>query len=95
AARYLRTWSRGAVDVTLVEPDEAFVSCPLSNLVVAGYRQMADITLPYDTLVSRHGVRHVRDTVTAIDPAARTVRLASGGTLPYDRLILSPGVEMQ
>jgi NADPH-dependent 2,4-dienoyl-CoA reductase/sulfur reductase-like enzyme len=95
AARYLRTWSRGAVDVTLIEPDEAFVSCPLSNLVVAGYRQMADITLPYDTLVSRHGVKHVRDTVRAIDPAARTVRLAGGGTLPYDRLILSPGVEMQ
>ncbi|ABF10298.1 sulfide dehydrogenase [flavocytochrome c] flavoprotein chain [Cupriavidus metallidurans] len=95
AARYLRTWSHGAVDVTLIEPDEAFVSCPLSNLVVAGYRQMADITLPYDTLVSRHGVKHVRDTVTAIDPAARTVRVAGGGTLPYDRLILSPGVEMQ
>ncbi|UBM10830.1 NAD(P)/FAD-dependent oxidoreductase [Cupriavidus metallidurans] len=95
AARYLRTWSRGAVDVTLIEPDEACVSCPLSNLVVAGYRQMADITLPYDTLVSRHGVKHVRDTVTAIDPAARTVRVAGGGTLPYDRLILSPGVEMQ
>ena len=94
-ARYLRTWSRGAVDVTLVEPDAAFVSCPLSNLVVAGHRQMADITLPYDTLVRQYGVKHVRDKVAAIDPAARTVRLAGGATLPYDRLILSPGVEMQ
>jgi len=95
AARYLRTWSHGAVDVTLVEPDAAFVSCPLSNLVVAGYSQMADITRPYDALQQRHGVTLVRDTVTAIDPAARTVRLAGGTTLPYDRLILSPGVEMQ
>ncbi|KAI3594140.1 Flavocytochrome c:sulfide dehydrogenase [Cupriavidus sp. U2] len=95
AARYLRTWSRGAVDVTLVEPDAAFVSCPLSNLVVAGYRQMADITVPYDALVRRHGVKHVRDTATAIDPGKRTVRLAGGATLPYDRLVLSPGVEMQ
>lgn len=94
-ARYLRTWSRGAVDVTLVEPDAALVSCPLSNLVVAGNRQMADITVPYDTLVRRHGVTHVRDLATAIDLAARTVRLAGGGTLPYDRLVLSPGVEMQ
>jgi len=95
AARYLRTWSRGAVDVTLVEPDAAFVSCPLSNLVIGGRRGMADITLAYDTLVRRHGVRHVRDTAVAIDAAARTVRLAGGATLPYDRLVLSPGVEMQ
>ncbi|MCA3193358.1 NAD(P)/FAD-dependent oxidoreductase [Cupriavidus sp.] len=95
AARYLRTWSRGAVDVTLVEPDAAFVSCPLSNLVVAGFRQMGDITMPYDTLVRRHGVKHVRDTATAIDLGKRTVRLAGGATLPYDRLVLSPGVDMQ
>ncbi|SDP66315.1 NADPH-dependent 2,4-dienoyl-CoA reductase, sulfur reductase [Ralstonia sp. 25mfcol4.1] len=95
AARYLRTWSRGAVDVTLVEPDAAFVSCPLSNLVVAGYRQMADITVPYDALVRRHGVKHVRDMATAIDLGRRTVRLAGGATLPFDRLVLSPGVEMQ
>lgn len=94
-ARYLRTWSRGAVDVTLVEPDAAFVSCPLSNLVVGGYRKMADITLSYDTLVRQHGVKHVRDTATGIDIARRTVRLGGGGTLPYDRLVLSPGVEMQ
>lgn len=95
AARYLRHWSRGAVDVTLVEPDAAFVSCPLSNLVVGGQRGMADITLPYDALARRHGVRHVRDTALAIDPTARTVRLAGGATLRYDRLVLSPGVEMQ
>ncbi|MBY4734371.1 NAD(P)/FAD-dependent oxidoreductase [Cupriavidus pauculus] len=95
AARYLRFWSRGAVDVTLVEPDATFVSCPLSNLVVAGYRRMADITLPYDALARQHGVRHVRDTVTAIDTDRRAVWLANGATLPYDRLVLSPGVEMQ
>lgn len=94
-ARYLRSWSRGAVDVTLVEPDAAFVSCPLSNLVVAGYRQMADITLSYDALGRSHGVTHVRDTAVAIDAAKRTVRLARGATLLYDRLVLSPGVEMQ
>ncbi|NYH97280.1 NAD(P)/FAD-dependent oxidoreductase [Cupriavidus plantarum] len=95
AARYLRAWSRNTIDVTLVEPDASFVSCPLSNLVVAGLRSMADITRPYDTLASRHGIHIVRDTVTAIDPARRTVRLAGGTTLAYDRLVLSPGVEMQ
>ncbi|AEI78818.1 sulfide dehydrogenase flavoprotein subunit [Cupriavidus necator N-1] len=94
AARYLREWSGQAIEVTLVEPNPAFVSCPLSNLVLGGSRQLADLTLPYDALVRRHGVRLVRDTAVAIDPAKRTVRLAGGSTLPYDRLLLSPGVEM-
>ncbi|WP_354682741.1 NAD(P)/FAD-dependent oxidoreductase [Cupriavidus necator] len=94
AARYLREWSGQAIEVTLVEPNPAFISCPLSNLVIGGSRQMAEITLPYDALVRRHGVRLVRDTAVAIDPGQRTVRLASGGTLPYDRLLLSPGVDM-
>ncbi|UIF86053.1 NAD(P)/FAD-dependent oxidoreductase [Cupriavidus sp. UYPR2.512] len=94
AARYLREWSGQAIEVTLVEPNPAFISCPLSNLVLGGSRQLADLTLPYDALVRRHGVRLVRDTAVAIDPAKRTVRLAGGSTLPYDRLLLSPGVEM-
>lgn len=94
AARYLREWSGQAIEVTLVEPNRAFISCPLSNLVIGGSRQLADLTLPYDALVRRHGVKLVRDTAVAIDPARRTVRLAGGTTLPYDRLLLSPGVDM-
>ncbi|SOZ36474.1 NAD(P)/FAD-dependent oxidoreductase [Cupriavidus neocaledonicus] len=94
AARYLREWSGQAIEVTLVEPNPAFVSCPLSNLVLGGSRQLGDLTLPYDALVRRHGVRLARDTAVAIDPARRTVRLAGGSVLPYDRLLLSPGVEM-
>lgn len=92
AARYLRVWGGDAVDVTLVEANESFVSCPLSNLVVGGSRTMADITRSYDGL-ARRGVRMVRDTATAIDHERRQVRLASGATLPYDRLVLSPGVD--
>jgi NADPH-dependent 2,4-dienoyl-CoA reductase/sulfur reductase-like enzyme len=93
AAKYLRLWSDGRVDVTLVEPNTEFVSCPLSNLVLGGSRQLADITTPYDNLARRHGVRIVRDTALAVDPDKRVVRLASGSELPYDRLVLSPGVD--
>ena len=93
AAKYLRLWSDGAVEVTLVEPNAAFVSCPMSNLVIGGSRSLADITLPYDTLARRHGVRIVRDSATGIDAQQRRVRLAGGGELPYDRLILSPGID--
>ena len=93
AAKYIRMWSEGSVQVTLVEPNAAFVSCPISNLVLGGVKTMADITTPYDNLDKRHGVQMVRDKVVAIDAAARTVKLAGGSSLAYDRLIVSPGVD--
>jgi sulfite dehydrogenase len=91
AARYLRLWG-GNIDVTLVERGAGFVSCPISNLVVGGYRQMADISRGYDGLRAL-GVKVVQGEVTAIDAGARKVRLAGGTELPYDRLIVSPGVD--
>jgi sulfide dehydrogenase [flavocytochrome c] flavoprotein chain len=94
AAKYLRVLSAGKIEVVLVEPDAAFVSCPMSNLVVGGQRTMADITRPYDALSSRHGVKVVRDSVARIDPAKRIATLASGAEIRYDKLVLSPGVEM-
>jgi sulfide dehydrogenase [flavocytochrome c] flavoprotein subunit len=94
AAKYIRMWSAQAIDVVLVEPQPAFVSCPVSNLVVGGMRRLADVTTPYDGLRNRHGVTIVRDSATAIDPRAKTVSLAGGGTIRYDKLVLSPGVEL-
>lgn len=80
------------IEVTLVEPAEAFVSCPLSNLVLGGSRSLGDITRPYDAL-DKYGVRRVRDQAVAVDAARRIVRLARGASLPYDRLIVSPGID--
>ena len=93
AAKYIRLWSDYGIQVTLVEPNAAFVSCPLSNLVLGGSKTMADLTTPYDNLVKRHGVQWVQDRVTRIDAERRTVTLAGGSELPYDRLIVSPGVD--
>ncbi|MDQ6679744.1 MAG: NAD(P)/FAD-dependent oxidoreductase [Pseudomonadota bacterium] len=94
AAKYLRLFSANRIDVVLVEPDAAFVSCPLSNLVLGGTRTLADITVPFDGLGRAHGVSVVRDSVASIDPAGRIATLASGISLRYDKLVLSPGVEM-
>jgi sulfide dehydrogenase [flavocytochrome c] flavoprotein chain len=93
AAKYLRMWGPD-IEVTLVERNPAFVSCPLSNRVLAGVMQLADLTRNYDALPSRHGVRMVRDTVVSIDAASHTVNLSSGGPLHYDRLIVAPGVDL-
>ena len=74
--------------MTLVEPHHQFVTCPFSNAVLAGLRDMASLTYSYDGLQQRHGVRVVHATATEIDPAARRVTLDNGSTLAYDRLVL-------
>lgn len=91
AARYIARADPG-IEVTLVEPGDAFVSCPLSNLVLGGSRAMADITRSYAGL-RKHGVRLLQDRATAIDASRRTVTLASGAPLAYDRLVVSPGID--
>ena len=93
AARYVRLFSEGAVDVVVVEPQPAFVSCPMSNLVVAGMRSLDDITRPYDGL-RRHGVTVVQDAAASIDLQGKRVTLERGASIRYDKLVLAPGVEL-
>ena len=91
AARMLK---RGGLDVTLIEPKTRFVSCPFSNPVIAGLRPYEAQSFGYDGLV-RDGIRMVHRAATAIDGEARRVTLADGTVLPYDRLVLSPGIDLR
>jgi sulfite dehydrogenase len=91
AAKYLRHWDP-AIEVVLVERANLFTSCPISNLVLAGFTGMDDIRQGYDGL-KRRGVQVVNDEVTAIDAGRKTVTLERGGSLSYDRLIVSPGID--
>jgi NADPH-dependent 2,4-dienoyl-CoA reductase/sulfur reductase-like enzyme len=93
ASKYIRLFSDYQIDVTMVEPNPMFVSCPVSNLVIAGMKTMADITNPYTGLSTKHGVRVVQDRVTKIDPAKKVATLASGGDIRYDKLVLAPGID--
>jgi len=95
AAKYVRLLSDQKIDVVLIEPNDAFVSCPLSNLVLEGARDLASLATPYDTLRTQHGVTLVKDTAASIDTARKTVSLSRGSTIRYDKLIVSPGVELQ
>ncbi len=94
AAKYIRLLSGHTLDVTLVEPDKEFISCPLSNLVVGGSRKLADISRPYATLSKNHGITMVHDLAASIDTRARIIKLAGGSTLSYDKLVLSPGIDL-
>ena len=91
AARYLKMWG-GNVDVTMVDRNAAFVSCPISNLVLEGRKQLSDITVGYAGLEAM-GIKRIQGEVSAIDVQKKVVRLADGTQLPYDRVVLSPGVD--
>ena len=92
AAKYLRLWSLGAIEVVLVEANRQFVSCPMSNLVLGGSKSINDLTFGYDALQANHGIIFKHDTVTAIDASLKKITML-GGTLSYDRLIVAPGVD--
>lgn len=94
AAKYIRLLSGYKISVVLIEPQAEFISCPMSNLVLGGSKSLAELTTPYAALSSKHGVTLVHDYATAIDPQKKTVALKNGSTLRYDKLIVSPGVEM-
>ncbi len=94
AAKYVRMLSDYKIDVVLIEPNEAFVSCPISNLVVGGSKQLGDITTAYTGLSKNHGITVVKDMATAIDADKKTVTLARGATIAYDKLVVSPGIEL-
>lgn len=92
-ARYIAKDSGGAIDVTLVEPTRTYYTCFFSNLYLGGFREMQSLGHSYGTLAAQFGVNVVHDWAVGVDRDAKTVALAGGGSLPYDRLILSPGID--
>ena len=93
AARYLRQWSEGRVEVVLVEAGAKLISCPTSNEVIAGFRPYSSLAQEYTPLEQNWGVLRVRATALDVDPVNRFVVTDTAGKIPYDRLILAPGVE--
>lgn len=92
AARYVRLLSGGRIDVVLVDQNADFISCPVSNRVLAGQRTLEQLTFRYDLLRQNHGVKFMRGSVTAIDADTSHIVVA-GKKLAYDRLIVAPGID--
>lgn len=93
AARYIAKDSKGEIDVTLIEPTRTYYTCFFSNLYIGGFKTLSDIGHSYGTLASTYGVNVVHDWAVGVDRDAKTVSLAGGGAVPYDKLILSPGID--
>ena len=92
AAKYIRQWSNGSIDVVVIEKSSQFVSCPLSNLVLGGSKTIHDLTFGYDLVKKNHGIQWINDEVTAIDAVHKKVRMQRG-EITYDRLIIAPGID--
>ncbi len=93
AARYIAKDSKGEIDVTLIEPTRTYYTCFFSNLYIGGFRDLNSIGHSYATLASDYGINVVHDWAVGVDRDAKTVSLAGGGAMSYDRLILSPGID--
>jgi sulfide dehydrogenase [flavocytochrome c] flavoprotein subunit len=93
AAKYIARDSAGAIDVTLIEPTRSYYTCFFSNLYIGGFYEFDDLGHTYGNLASAYGINVVHDWATGVDRDAKTVALAGGGSVPYDRLVLSPGID--
>ena len=92
AARYIAKDSKGAINVTLIEPTRRYYTCFFSNLYLGGFKEMEELGHGYGSMAAG-GVNVVHDWAVGVDRDAKTVSLAGGGSLPYDKLILSPGID--
>lgn len=94
AANYIARDSAGKLDVVLIEPKKQFTTCFHSNLYIGDFKKFEEITHGYDKLAAR-GVRMNHQIATAIDRGGKFVVLADGSRLPYDRLVVSPGIDLR
>lgn len=92
-ARYLAKDSKGTIHVTLIEPTRTYYTCFFSNLYLGGFRTMDSLGHSYGKLASEYGINVVHDWAVGVDRDKKTVALAGGGAVPYDRLVLSPGID--
>jgi len=92
AARYIAKDSKGAIDVTLIEPTRKYYTCFFSNLYLGGFRDLPSIGHTYDKLASEYGINVLHEVATGVDRDAKTVTLASGNAISYDALVVSPGI---
>lgn len=95
AARYIAKDSKGKIDVTLIEPTKRYYTCFFTNLYIGGFRKYESIGHSYDKLASAYGINIVHDWAVSIDRAKKLVMLGGGAAVPYDALVVSPGISMR
>lgn len=93
-AKYVAKDAAGAIDVTLINDSDSFTTCFFSNLYLGDFQTFEQITHSYDRLASNYGINKITGRAVSVDRDAKTVTLGDGSTVPYDRLVLAPGIDV-
>lgn len=93
AAKYLKRYNP-ELNVTLIEPSKEYITCPGSNWVIGGFHEMKQITHNYNA-AKKNGINVIHEYVASVDPAKQAIKLASGKTMTYDKLVMSPGIDFK
>ncbi|MES9992241.1 MAG: FCSD flavin-binding domain-containing protein [Candidatus Thiodiazotropha sp.] len=94
AAKYIKK-ADPSIDVTLIEKNTQYVSCPLSNEVLGGERDIGSVTFNYKAMSQNHSIQVVHDEVVEIDATNHKVKVAGGNQYQYDKLVVSPGIDFR
>ncbi len=84
-----------SIKVTLIEPKQHYITCPGSNWVLAGFKKIESLNVSYQQLLSRYDVGIIHQKVATINPEKHYVTLSDKQKIPYDRLIVSPGIDFR
>ncbi len=93
AAKYIRKADKN-IKVTLIERDTTYYTCPFSNRVIGQLDKLDRIAFNYGALKG-HGINVIHDEVTEINAAGHTVKTKGGQSISYDKLVVSPGIELK
>lgn len=91
-AKYIKLYDP-SINVTLIEPNKEFITCPFSNTVIAGINKMNFITHSYDQLAKKYGIKVIHSMASDIDAVNQKIKLKDGKSLQYDHLVVSPGID--
>jgi len=94
AAKFIKIVSP-EVDVTVIDRDRKYYTCPRSNDVITGFLPLETITFDLSSHERTYGIKTVYDEIVGVDFDAQVVATGDGSRVPYDRLIVSPGIELQ
>jgi sulfide dehydrogenase [flavocytochrome c] flavoprotein subunit len=93
AAKYLKRYNP-ELNVTLIEPNKEYITCPGSNWVLGGFHEMKQITHNYNA-AKKNGINVMHEVVASVDSDKQVIKLASGKTMAYDKLVVSPGIDFK
>lgn len=92
-AKYLKLWGGSSIDVTIIEPNDTYISPILSNLVLNNQKTTADLSFTYRTYSSKYSINIIHSMVNDVNKTNQTLNLSNGKTLKYDKLVLAPGID--